>query len=156
MEKSCRKFKDEEISRFVDDELPRDRYDNLADHQAHCKYCRQTIEHYRTMAAVFSHHADQQILKMDPSRTRQAVAQAIQERKIKPSGPVSGFFGKNIYLKLASIAAILMISLFTVQTGLLGGSVPSAIVQSVDTEFSSVMIIETQKEKHTIIWFSET
>lgn len=33
---------------------------------------------------------------------------------------------------------------------------PSAIVKSVDTNGSSVMIIETTNTRHTIIWFSET
>ena len=65
-------------------------------------------------------------------------------------------FGKNIYLKLVSLAAVVMIGLFPFDEDLLQNpSGPSAIVNSVDTEYASVMIIETQKEKHTIIWFSE-
>ena len=35
------------------------------------------------------------------------------------------------------------------------GDMPSAIVSSFTGQISSVMIIETPKEHHTIIWFSE-
>jgi len=154
MKKTCHKYTDEEISRFVDNELPRNRYHEMAQHCSHCADCRRIIEQYRSMSSVFNNHADQQILKVDASKLSRKVAQITQQSKQKKAG--SGFFGKNIYLKLASVAAILMISLFTMQNGLFGPSGPSAIVKSVDTEFASVMIIETQKEKHTIIWFSET
>ncbi len=154
MKKTCHKYTDEEISRFVDNELPQDRWNKIAEHGSHCAECRHMIEQYRSMSSVFSNHADQQILKVDASRLRQEVTRITQHSKQKRAG--SNFFGKNIYLKLASVAAIFMISLVTIQNGLFGPSGPSAIVKSVDTEFASVMIIETQKKHHTIIWFSET
>lgn len=82
--------------------------------------------------------------------------QAVLNSEKKSAGTISGLFGKNIYLKLASILAVLMIGLFPFDEDLLQGpSGPSAIVNSLDTEYASVMIIETQIEKHTIIWFLE-
>ena len=156
MKKPCSKYSSEDINRFVDNELPRDRYHELARHLHHCSDCSLLIEQYESISIVFSDHADQQKLKIDPARLKQRFDRILQNSQKKSLKNAFGFFGRNIYLKLASITAILMISLFTFQGGLFDPAGPSAIVKSVDTEFASVMIIETQKEKHTIIWFSET
>ena len=156
MEKTCNAYTPEDISRFVDNELPHNLYHALAQHLNLCSDCSRLAKEYRTLSAVFTDHADQEILKIDPTKLKQKLVLTIQNSEKKSLGNTFGFFGKNIYLKLASIAAILMISLFTFQGGLFDPIGPSAIVKSIDTDFASVMIIETQKEKHTIIWFSET
>ncbi len=156
MIKSCSKYSSEDINRFVDNELPRDRYHELSLHLHHCPDCSLLIEQYKSMSIVFNDHADRQDLKIDPAKLKQKLDCTPEKSQKKSLENAFGFFGKNIYLKLASITAILMISLFTFQGGLFDPAGPSAIVKSVDTEFASVMIIETQKDKHTIIWFSET
>jgi hypothetical protein len=160
MKKPCNKYTTEDISRFVDNELARNRCHELTQHLGHCPDCNLVFEQYKSISAIFNDHADQLGLKIDPAKLKQKTYQTperSQDHSQKKSLEyVFGFFDKNIYLKLASITAILMISLFTFQGGLFDPSGPSAIVKSVDTNFASVMIIETQKEKHTIIWFSET
>ncbi|MBU8910228.1 MAG: zf-HC2 domain-containing protein [Desulfobacterales bacterium] len=156
MKKQCNKYTSEDISRFVDNELPRNRYHELVQHLSHCPECKLLVEQYRSISAAFNEHADQQELKIGTGKLKQKVDHVIQNSQKKPVGTVFGLFSKNIYLKLASITAILMISLFIFQEGLFDPAGPSAVVTSVDTDFSSVMIFETQKEKHTIIWFSET
>lgn len=154
MGKKCKAYTSEDISRFVDNELPHNLYHTLAQHLNHCPDCSRITEEYKTLSAVFRDHAHQEILKINPGKLKQKLAHTLQNSEKKSLGNIFGFFGRNMYLKLASIAAILMISLYTFQGDHPTG--PSAIVKSVDTNFASVMIIETQKEKHTIIWFSET
>ena len=156
MKKSCNKYTSEDISRFVDNELSENQYHALTQHIIHCPACSRLVEQYRSISDVFNEHAEQEILKIDRTGLKQKIEYATQNSKGTSLGNVFGFFGKNIYLKLTSITAIVMIGLFTFQGDLLGPSGPSAIVKYVDTDFSSVMIIETQKEQHTIIWFSET
>jgi len=156
MEKSCNHYTSEDISRFVDNELPLDQYHAVAQHLIHCPECSRLVEQYRSISAVFNDHADQQALKINPDRLRQKLSQTTPYSKKNLLGDIVGLFGKNIYLQLASIIVILMISLFSFQGALFSPTGPSAIVTSVDTDVASVMIIETQKEKHTIIWFSET
>jgi anti-sigma factor RsiW len=156
MGKKCTIYKPEEISRFVDKELPPDHYQKLAQHLTHCKDCNRLVQHYRAISLAFNRHADQQKLKIDPDQLTRKLALSVKTSPEKSYNFFLGYFGKNIYLKFASIAAILVISLFMFQGDLILPSGPSAIVKSVDTDFASVMIIETQKEKHTIIWFSET
>ncbi len=149
MKTTCNKYTSEEISKFVDNELDKDQYHELVQHIDGCSGCKGLVERYKTLSSAFNNHVSQQDLKIDPAR----LEQKLQKKSL---GNIFGFFGKNKYLKLASITAILMVSLFAFQGDLFSPTGPSAIVKSVATDFASVMIIETQKEKHTIIWFSET
>jgi Putative zinc-finger len=154
MKEPCRDYTSEEISKFIDNELEPTRYRKVEQHLLLCPACRSLAKNYRTLSAVFTDHADQEISKINTTRLKQELTRQQLGKKI--GGNKFKFFHKNIYLKLTSIAAILMISLLAFQVGLFDPSGPSAIVTSVDTDFASVMIIETQREKHTIIWFSET
>jgi putative zinc finger protein len=169
MKTRCKTYTSEQISKFVDKELPKNEYDILESHLHQCSACSHLVEQYNTLSVLFTSHIDQQVKDIDTSQLNQnRVSQKLNKviknatRNVKwnvfGSFKSSFFelFTQNIYLKLASITAILMISLFSFQTTWFGTPGPSAIVNSVNTDFASVMIIETQKEKHTIIWFSET
>lgn len=156
MKKTCDKYTTEDISRFVDDELPRDKYDAVVQHLNNCPYCQRLSEKYNALSTIFNDQTDQEILTVDATRLEQIISNRIQNSKKPSFTNIFGFLGRNIYLKLASITAILIIGLMPFQGTLFGTQGPSAIVKSIDTDFASVMIIETQKEKHTIIWFSET
>jgi hypothetical protein len=158
MTKKCDKYTEQEISCFVDNELVPDRYKSLEQHIEHCPDCKKLVDQYKSMSAVFINHTDKMISKIDTEKLKQKILyKNSNKNSTKDSlGNIFGIFSKNIYLKLASITAILMISLYTFQGELFYPSGPSAIVKSIDTDFASVIIFETQKEKHTIIWFSET
>ncbi|CCK79231.1 zf-HC2 domain-containing protein [Desulfobacula toluolica] len=156
MKTPCKKYTSEEISRFIDHELALDRYEELARHHVNCPDCNSLVERFKSISIVFNNHADKAVSKINTEKLRQKTEQALENAKKASLKTDHGFFGKNIYLKLASIAAILTISLFWFHGSLFGPTGPSAIVTSVDTNVASVMIIETQTKKHTIIWFSET
>ncbi|MEN8210934.1 MAG: hypothetical protein ABFR31_04395 [Thermodesulfobacteriota bacterium] len=156
MKKSCSQYTPEDISMFVDNELSRDKHQGLVQHLEQCTSCSSLVKNYKTLSADFKSHTQSKISEIDSARVKQKLDKAIQNSENKPLKNSFGLFGKNTYLKLASIAAILMITLFTFQNKLFTPTGPSAIVKYVDTDFSSVMIIETQKEQHTIIWYSET
>ncbi len=156
MRQKCSKYSCEDISRFVDNELLEDQHQHLEQHLEYCTHCSTLVKHYKTMSAQFKNFANHKIVQADPAKVKQKLYHTMQNSKTKSFGNIFGFFGKNIYLKLASVAVLLMITIFTFQGKLLTPSGPSAIVKYVDTDFASVMIIETQKEQHTIIWFSET
>ncbi len=156
MKKSCSQYTPEDISMFVDNELSRDKYQGLVQHLEQCSHCSSLVKNYMTLSAAFKSHTQSEISQIDSVRVKQKLDQTIQNSENKPLKNSFGLFGKNTYLKIASIAAILMITLFTFQNKLLTPTGPSAIIKYVDTDFSSVMIIETQKKQHTIIWYSET
>ncbi len=156
MEKKCEAYTSEDISRFVDLEPSSDQYRAFEHHLSLCKECSRLFGQYKDLSLAFSRHTHKEAMGIAALDLEHKLEQKIQCSEKKSYQNISGLFGKNIYLKLAGIAAVLMIGFFSFDPTLLGTpSGPSAIVNSVDTEFTSVMIIETQKEKHTIIWFSE-
>ncbi|MFH2059017.1 MAG: hypothetical protein ABIJ59_08955 [Pseudomonadota bacterium] len=156
MKNKCTQYTSEQISQFVDNELARDLFQALDDHQKVCPDCRDLIHSYQTMSNLFSNHADQQILKINSNQSADKLKLVLNKTAPNFFESTGKRFGKNIYLKLASIVAIMVISLVAFQGRLVSPVGPSAIVESIDTDYASVMIIETEKQKHTIIWISET
>lgn len=156
MEKKCNAYTSEDISRFVDIELSSDQCRAFEHHLSLCRECSRLFGQYKDLSLAFSRHTHKTAVGIAALNLEHKLEQKIQCSEEKPYQNISGRFGKNLYLKLAGIAAVVMIGFFSFDPTLLGTpSGPSAIVNSVDTEYTSVMIIETQKEKHTIIWFSE-
>lgn len=160
MAEPCKKYSSEQISRFVDRELSNETLKAIEDHQKTCTQCRDLIVSYQAFGKQFSDHADQKITAIDPEK----IKAGLESKRTARPGLFKGWTRQNIYLKLASIVAIVGISLAVFQSipgtrlrpaGPEALIEPSAIVKSLDTDFSSVMIIETQKQKHTIIWYSE-
>jgi RNA polymerase sigma-70 factor (ECF subfamily) len=56
----------------------------------------------------------------------------------------------------ASLAALFVIAVFALTNDGPAIAGPSAIVKSIDTDYTAVMIFETPETHHTIIWYSET
>lgn len=157
MKKKCNLYAIEDISRFIDGEFTSDQHQAMEYHLSLCEDCRHLVDSYRSLSVTFSRIAVRESNKnANALNLEHKFEKIISDLEEKSSGNISGLFGKNIYLKLASIAAVLMIGLFPYDENILNNSSgPSAIVNSVDAEYTSVMIIETQEEKHTIIWFTE-
>jgi len=157
MKKECDVYTSEDISRFIDHELSSDRCRSFEHHLSLCKNCSERIDQYRSLSLAFSRSAHKKSIGIKDENLEGKLEKILSPSDKKAFGNISGLFGKNLYLKLASIAAVVMIGLFSFDGDLLmdTSTGPSAIVNSVDTEYTSVMILETQKEKHTIIWLSE-
>ncbi len=176
MRQKCSKYSCEDISRFVDNELLEDQYQHLEQHLEHCIHCRTLVKHYKTISTQFKTFIDRKTVQADPVKVKQKLS--IQNSKTKSFEGnfnqrnilsilrIKNFFQRNNwgnrwfsgehYLKLASVALLLIITIFTFQEKLFTPSGPSAIVKYIDTDFASVMIMETQNKQHTIIWYSET
>lgn len=156
MEKKCDLYTSEDISRFIDHELTSDQYRSFEHHLLLCRDCSRLVDRYKNLSLAFSRHTHRKKMGAVALDFEHKLNKALRSSENRPLQNFSGLFGKNTYLKLAGIAAVLMIGLFPFDGDLLQNPPgPSAIVNSVDTEDTSVMIIETQNEKHTIIWFSE-
>lgn len=156
MESKCPTYTPEEISRFVDDELDSRASEKIQAHVHTCGACRYLVNTYGDLAAGLKKETVSHTDVVDSRLAAQKLDQALKSSKTPVFGNLFGFFGKNRYLKLASITAVCIISFFTFQHRVLTPEGPSAIINWVDTDMTSVMIIETQKKQHTIIWFTET
>ncbi len=149
----CKTYSKAFISRFADNEVPAADHDAFTRHVDGCQACARTLADFRQMDQLFNNHADSQVKQI-----RDTLPPITLKKKAGIfSRLFSGSPNLSLSLKLASLSAaaiILAVSLYPWQNDPMPG--PSAIVNSVDTYGSSVMIIETTNTQHTIIWFSET
>jgi len=156
MEKTCNQYTFEQISEFVDNELPQQLMTDITRHCEKCVACQRTVDQLASISDVFLAHVSQKVAAMDTSGLDKTMDNFRPGDEKTVFGNIFGMLGQHLYLKLSFITAILMIGLFTFNTTFMTPSGPSAIVKYVDTEMPSVMIFETEKQKHTIIWFTET
>lgn len=148
MKKPCSKYTKEIISQFVDNELDPASTMELSSHLGICPDCAELVARFQTIGIVFSNHAATQAAQISP----------LAPHPLDPGKP-GGLFGwtiDHLAIKLASLTAVAVLMILAVFQWTPPPGDPSAIVKSLDTNASSVMIIETLSEKHTIIWFSET
>jgi len=156
MTQQCSRYTQKIIGQFVDNELAPDKTMELSSHIEHCQDCAGQAARLRKLSAVFNSHVTTQADKINFS-PRNMAATPIDHGKAH--GFFVRFFGgitDHLYIKLASLGAVAALLILAVFQGAPPPVSPSAIVKSLDTNASSVMIIETLREKHTIIWFSET
>jgi anti-sigma factor RsiW len=149
MTQQCNKYTEKFISRFVDNELDPARTMEFSSHLGDCPDCAEVVAKFQKLGIVFNTHAARQIARVSPVDMATTPLDCA-----KPTG-IFGRMTDHLYIKLASLTAVAALLILAVFDGAPPVG-PSAIVKSLDTNASSVMIIETIKEKHTIIWFSET
>jgi anti-sigma factor RsiW len=156
MTDTCGKYSEQQISRYIDGELPRQQLVQIRQHLDTCPACRDLAAQFRDAARSFNELAALPGTVIDPARLHRRL-----EKPAEKSGRLSigRFFSRPVRPLLAaaaSIAALFFISVVALNndTDLPAG--PSAIVTSIETEYTAVMIFETPDNHHTIIWYSET
>lgn len=152
---SCNTYKDEFISRFVDNEVSTRDHEDFVHHMAVCPACKNKVSRFGQMASAFERHAAAQALSIKVPLVPISLETEKGKRRQADGQP------KGMILKLASLGTAALIFAVALLPWTGGPNLdqlpePSAIVNSVDTYGSSVMIIETANTQHTIIWFSET
>lgn len=159
IDRKCSEYTEEEISRFADNESDTDiKSSKIARHIDTCSECRDLAETYQKFSALLTRHVDETELKLDQQSLRKL--QSIYSKKERQQGFLRSLTTKLIpestVLKFAAAAVLFVISFLAFPRTSPLSSDPSAVVKYIDTDFSSVMIIETQNKHHTIIWFAET
>jgi hypothetical protein len=156
MKTVCRTYNLEQLERFADNEADPALQAQIALHLSSCEDCRLTVERCCRMNEFVSHTLSAKAGSIDTLGLEERVFEKALGSKGGGIKKVFDYFSSRLYLKIASLAAILIISLVVHLHGPGDIPGPSAIVTSVDGSMSSVMIFETQQSKHTVIWFSET
>ena len=158
MKKACEIYDEKTIGKFVDNELSSEISKAISEHIETCPICENITAKYNHLSDIFAQNTSKQLDKIDTGLLGQNVLEQIKSKETDFLKKVFDYFSPKIYLKIASIVAIMVVSLIYFQEqpirplDVIG---PSAIVNSVDGNVSSVMIFETEKSKQTIIWFSE-
>ncbi len=156
MEKTCAAYDEKTISEFVDNELSSEMNREIANHIETCPLCKKVAENYLQLSNTFIQDTTRETEKINKNLLRQNVLEKINREEKIFLKKVFAYFSPKFYLKVASVVAILIVSLVYFQSQPINPVGPSAIINSVNGEnVSSIMIFETEKTKHTIIWFSE-
>jgi anti-sigma factor RsiW len=161
--KKCNAYPPDKISRFMDKDLSKQEMAQLEKHLATCPTCRQLVNRYKRLGDGVIRMVHQQVPPMETAALEHALLKKIRsETQIKRSltSPFKRFMdfiqGKKFYLQMASFAAILLLSTLFLKDQEKVIRAPSAIVNSIDGNMASVMILETREQRHTIIWYKET
>ncbi|MFH1156991.1 MAG: zf-HC2 domain-containing protein [Pseudomonadota bacterium] len=152
--KTCTRYDTLILSRFVDDELGLDVHAAVRDHLESCRECEGLVSRYRNAADT----VNQALSRVEDTLDLGRIHSPVPEQGTWNPGMGNTIFGwlfrKNV-LQMASIIAIIVSTWAYVEYRPVESAGPSAIVTSVDGNASSVMILETRGEHHTIIWFKE-
>ncbi|MCP4119061.1 MAG: hypothetical protein GY737_27400 [Desulfobacteraceae bacterium] len=153
----CRQYDAKTLGLYVDRELAPAAFSAIENHLTTCRHCRSVVEHLEGLSRTFSQGVDQDVSGLSHGVSEARILARIRAEK-QPfwANLVHLMKVKRNILQLASIAAILLASLVYYQGDTVVPTGPSAIVNSVEGEIASVMIIETQASKHTIIWYTES
>ncbi len=164
---TCKKYNTETISCFVDKELNPDEYIAIEKHLKTCVKCSNIASEYMNIEGLYQNIVHEKIATIDTASIKDTIMGEVKKEKKSPFVimpyfylyfyKISDFFKpQRIYLQMASFAAIIIFSMVYLHDQYVLPSGPSAIVESVSGNLASVMILETQEDQHTIIWYKET
>ncbi|MBI9089637.1 MAG: zf-HC2 domain-containing protein [Desulfobacterium sp.] len=153
----CRHCDARTLGRYLDRELSPGEWQEIENHLTTCSHCRSVVEHLERLSQTFSQGIDQGTFGLSNSLSGESILARIKAEKQPFWADLADLMkAKRNILQLASIAAILLATVIYYQGDTVLPTGPSAIVNSVDGEIASVMILETQVSKHTIIWYTES
>ena len=156
MKKTCGRYTEKQISRYIDGELSRQQLRQIREHLDTCPVCRDLARQFREVSQRFNDLVELPGVSIDPGRLHQRLEQPAE----KQGRPRAGrFFSRPVRPFLAaaaSITVLFFISLYALKNDSAVRTSPSAIVSSINTDYTAVMILETLDTHHTIIWYSET
>jgi anti-sigma factor RsiW len=142
------------ISRYHDDELDTEATAQVRRHLETCDACRKTLMEIKGISQVFRDRIHREGRTVAPASID---AQILSRITGKPRFSFYGFLKplvtkKFVYPAAAAMAVLILVFTFFNPSDSTG---PSAIINSFTGQVSSVMIIETPGQRHTILWFSE-
>jgi hypothetical protein len=144
------------LNRFFDEELGPDEFARMTHHLKYCPSCQEVLRHNRSVSKLLRTGFDEALAPIDFKALEQGVLALIHKKR----GPwwmkfKDQLVSKKFYIPAAAVATGLVL-LFALVTGPAPAPGPSAIIDSLEGGVGSVMILETEKAHHTILWFSES
>ena len=160
--KQCHQYHPEMLSRLVDNALTPRESARIREHLACCPHCRDWVDRYGELDRQVGPALEGHLAAQGRPDLEASVIQALfPPSKASVWHRLFRSFDflktRKFYLQVASFAAILILgTLFLQDRPLLPPqSDASAIVTTIDGNAASVMILETRKQRHTIIWYQE-
>lgn len=143
------------LNRFLDEELGPDESAWMVQHLKSCRSCQEALRDSQAVSTLIRTSLDEALARINLEEVEEGVLAAIH-RKRSPWWVKLGeqFVSKKFYVPAAAAVTGLVL-FFALVTGPAPAPGPSAIINSFQGNVGSVMILETEKSHHTILWFSE-
>ena len=143
------------LNRFFDGELGPDESARMAHHLEYCRSCQQALRDNQSVSTLLRTGLDEVLARINLEAVEEGVLALIHSKR----GPwwmklTNQFVSKKFYVPAAAVATGLIL-FFALVTGPAPAPGPSAIINSFQGDVGAVMILETEKSHHTILWFSE-
>jgi anti-sigma factor RsiW len=143
------------LNRFFDGELGPDESARMAHHLKYCRSCQEALRDNQSVCTLLRTGLDEALARINFEEVEEGVLALIHRKR----GPWwmklrDQFVSKKFYVPAAAVATGLVL-FFAFVTGPAPAPGPSAIINSFQGDVGSVMILETEKSHHTILWFSE-
>jgi hypothetical protein len=143
------------LNRFFDEELGPDEFARMTHHLKYCPSCQEVLRHNRSVSTLLRTGLDEVRAQANLEQMEEGVFALIHRKR----GPWwmklrDQLVSKKFYVPAAAVATGLAL-FFALVTGPAPVPGPSAIINSFEGDVGSVMILETEKAHHTILWFSE-
>lgn len=143
------------LNRFFDQELGPDESARMAHHLKYCGSCQEALRDNQSVSALLRTSLDEALARISFEEVEEGVLALIHRKR----GPWwmklrDQVVSKRFYVPAAAVATGVVL-FFALVTGPAPAPGPSAIINSFQGDVGSVMILETEKSHHTILWFSE-
>jgi hypothetical protein len=143
------------LNRLFDQELAPDEYAWIDKHLKDCLSCQEALRDTQSISTLFKSNLVQELSRAKLEQVEDNVLGLIQRKEAPWWMKLRGLIvSKKFYVPITATVAVLVL-LFSLARPPSSVSGPSAIINSFEGDVGSVMILETQKSRQTILWFNE-
>lgn len=144
------------VDLLYDQELDESEVVRLKEHLETCPSCRQALKENQALSNVFKAGLANALSRTSLENIENRVMDKIQSRSLPWWRSIPDLLTpKRMLLPGTALAALLVVAILYLPGSRSINGGPSALVSSLGGETGSVMIFETPKTRHTIIWFEE-
>jgi hypothetical protein len=143
------------LNQFFDRELGSEESAKMSGHIEHCRTCKQELRDNRFVSSLLKAGVEQEIARVNLQEVEERVTALIRSKKRLWWVHLKSLcLSKKLYVPAAAVTAMLVMFFHLARTPT-PASGPSAIIDSLQGDFASVMILETRKSRQTILWIQE-
>jgi anti-sigma factor RsiW len=143
------------LNRFFDEELAPDESARMAHHLKYCPSCQEALRDNQAVSTLLRTGLDEALARIKFEEVEEGVLALIHSKRRSWWMKLRGqFISKRFYVPAAAVVTGLVL-FFALVTGPAPAPGPSALINSFEGDVGSVIILETEKSHHTILWFSE-
>jgi hypothetical protein len=150
----CRRYDPILIERFCDGEMDAETQAEIQMHVESCFACQKIMREHWMIGAMAKEALSQNLTHSERLRVKRRVMDRIRSEAGEGQGIRQYAALKKLLIPAAAVASLFFFSIIFYQPDERPAG-PSATIESITGNISSVMIMETPEERETVLWYSE-